>query len=61
MPHLLKLIPSIKIVVADGEADTYLATGVRKDQLLTHPNLVGFGRIRETGDAHQFCVCQSTT
>jgi hypothetical protein len=46
MPHLLKLIPTIKVFVADGEADTYLAAGVPKDQLLTHPNLVGFGKIR---------------
>ncbi|MGA2264185.1 MAG: hypothetical protein ABSH28_22470 [Acidobacteriota bacterium] len=52
MPHLLKLIPTIKIFVADGEADTYLAAGVPKDKLLTHPNLVGFGRIRGYMDEH---------
>jgi hypothetical protein len=49
---LSTVIPSATVFVAEQELDAYLAIGVPKEKLQTHPNLFGLARIRNWIVAH---------
>ena len=40
------MLPTAIVLVADNEAESYLAAGVPPERLTTHPNLFGMSRIK---------------